>query len=244
MPSVDVWAFPNWTSHGCRRSGASDPAPSTPASLFSPSASQTCRCLRALVKILSVTVCILPTLNFPICHRSAVSGAGAFCSASGSLQSISLSDVPLFESIGADAFSGCLHLSSMDFSGLSSLCSIGDGAFRLCNSLQSISLANLPLLESIGDEAFCGCGHLSIVDFSGLSSLRSIGEAAFQMCESLQSISLANLPLLESIGNNAFSGCAHLSNADLSGLSSLRSIGGWRVRNVRVSSFHQPHKPA
>ena len=225
MPSVHVWAFPRWTSHVCRPCGASDPAPSARACPFNPSASQTCRCSRALVKILSVTVCILPTSNFPICHRSGASGAGR------SAVLLGLFNPCVFRTCHCLRASAQMH--SLDvsifpawiFRGCRLYASIGDGAFRLCNSLQSISLANLPLLESIGDDAFYSCLHLSSVHLSDLPSLRSIGHGAFYDCGALQYVTVTNLPRLEIIGDGAFSGCVHLPIVDFSCLSSLRSIG-------------------
>ena len=141
------------------------------------------------------------------------------------LQSVCLASLPLLESIGREAFSECLHLSSVDLSCLPSLRWIRGLAFYNCDSLQSVSLSNLPLLESIDSCAFGRCGHLSSLELSVLPALRTIGAYAFCECKSLQSISFANLPLLERIDNEAFDECVLLSSVDLSGHQALRTIG-------------------
>ena len=98
-----------------------------------------------------------------------------------SLRLVRIANLPLLETIGYCAFSGCACLTSVDLSQLPSLRSIERHAFFRCSSLQSVSLANLPVLESIGDGAFAECDHLTSVDLSQLPSLRSIGQAFSKM---------------------------------------------------------------
>ena len=140
------------------------------------------------------------------------------------LQSVTLSNLPLLETIGTRACFGCEHLARVSFSALPSFRTIGERAFFQCESLQSVTLANLPRLESIGDSAFFGCAHLAGVELRELPSLLLIGNGAFK-CTSIQSFSFASMPKLESVGNSAFSWCTHLTAVDFSGFLSLRTIG-------------------
>ena len=141
-----------------------------------------------------------------------------------SLRQVRIANLPLLETIGDYAFSGCQSLTSADLSQLPSLRSIGKEAFYLCSSLQSVSLASLPVLESIECAAFSECEHLTSVSLSQLPSLRSIEQCVFSKCSSLECVHLANLPVLENIEEKTFAICERLTSVDLSQLPSLRSI--------------------
>ncbi len=107
-------------------------------------------------------------------------------------------------SIGLDAFSGCISLTSITIP--SSITSVGEKAFHDCVSLTSITIPSY--VTSIGKSAFEGCiGLYSIIV---PNSVTSIGEFAFSGCSSLTSI---NIPAsVNTLGDYAFSGCYNLAS--------------------------------
>jgi len=102
-------------------------------------------------------------------------------------------------SIGEDAFSNCLGLTSITIP--SSVMSIGDIAFCSCSNLTSITIANG--LTSIGEGAFDGCTSLTSITIP--NSVTSIGNCAFSNCSGLTSITIPNS--VTSIGEGAFQEC-------------------------------------
>ena len=90
------------------------------------------------------------------------------------------------------------------FKMLSSVTSIGNGAFDYCRDLTSIEIPSR--VTSIGDHAFRDCRGLTSIEIP--SSVSSIGEYAFVNCKGLTSI---KIPLsVTSIGEYAFYNCRNL----------------------------------
>ena len=90
------------------------------------------------------------------------------------------------------------------FKMLSSVTSIGNGAFDYCRDLTSIEIPSR--VTSIGDHAFRDCRGLTSIEIP--SSVSSIGEYAFVNCKGLTSI---KIPLsVTSIGDYAFYNCRNL----------------------------------
>lgn len=96
-----------------------------------------------------------------------------------SLDTIKMSSV---ETIGGGAFNGCTALRSVDCG--NKLTTIGSNAFENCQELKSIDLGDS--LTTIGNYAFTGCTALGNVYIPG--SVTSVGQCAFQNCTSLQRI--------------------------------------------------------
>ena len=143
-------------------------------------------------------------------------------------------------SIGSDAFSRCLNLTSVIIS--DSVTSIGSNAFNSCQSLTSITIPNS--VTSIGSTVFYICSNLTSVTIP--ASVTSIGSGAFRFCSNLTSITvdesnsyyssiagvlfnktqttLIQYPIgktetsytipnsVTSIGNYAFQGCSNLTS--------------------------------
>lgn len=91
------------------------------------------------------------------------------------LASVKFSDSGALESIGTEAFSNCLSLTSVNFS--EGLKSIGSQAFESCALLSSVTFPEG--LESIGDSAFRDCAALNEVSVP--DSVTRIGQFAFLM---------------------------------------------------------------
>ena len=92
-------------------------------------------------------------------------------------------------SIGAQAFSFCSSLTSIDIP--NSVTSIGDYVFSGCSSLTSVNIPNG--VTSIGSSAFQNCSSLTSVTIP--NSVTSIGNSTFYGCYSLTSVTcLANTP--------------------------------------------------
>ena len=148
------------------------------------------------------------------------------------------------QTIGQGIFRGCTALTSVIFSGSSSLTTIQTNAFYGCTSLVTCSIPstvtsiggsafsgntlmqgelNLPNLTGPGADAFYNCRSLtkikSLGSITGISGSNSYG--MFRNCISLTEISLPNT--LKTIGTNAFHSCTGLVTCSLP--QSLTSIG-------------------
>lgn len=108
------------------------------------------------------------------------------------------------ESIGEDAFRGCVALKTINIP--ESVTSIGKTAFFQCRSLESIVL---PKRVSIIDEwTFRSCSSLKeIILPAGVTEIRY---GSFSDCTSLRTIDIPNN--VTYIGEEAFSGCGSLKN--------------------------------
>jgi len=139
-------------------------------------------------------------------------------------------------------------LSSIDFSGLSNLSSVGNG-WIVGNfpELQNINFNGLSSLSSVGNNWMYGMRisegndsfpKLSSINFEGLNSLESVGLSWFDGSDggfaSLSSIDFSGLSSLSSVGDfwlngkgtsTMNGGFASLSSINFNGLSSLSSVG-------------------
>ena len=110
-------------------------------------------------------------------------------------------EIPIsVDTIGEYAFfqSGLERVST-----LSSLTSIGTGAFAQCNSLRSVDLSGSGSLKSLPPQLFAGCGALASVV---MPDITTIGALAFKDCTALKEITLPDS--LTSIDGSAFTGSA------------------------------------
>lgn len=113
-------------------------------------------------------------------------------------------------SIGADAFNGCVTISSVIIP--NSVTTIGNNAFRNCIDLISVTIPNS--VTSIGSGAFNLCNTLTSITIP--SSVTSIGSTAFSGCSALTSITIPSS--VTSIGDSAFSGCVSMTNVTIMNL--------------------------
>ena len=105
--------------------------------------------------------------------------------------------------LGADAFSYCTGLTSVDIP--DSVTTIGDYAFFDCDGLTSVEIPDS--VTTIGEGAFQGCDGLTSVDIP--DSVTTIGYGVFYECDSLTSVKIPDS--VTSIGAWAFSGCESLT---------------------------------
>lgn len=127
------------------------------------------------------------------------------------------------ESVGSNAFSGCISLKRVN---CPKLTYIKDGAFKDCAKLQELPSESI---FSFGSSAFKNCISLTKASSRGCSSL---SDSAFSGCTALTSISFLSLSV---IGNHAFEGCSELLEANLD---SLRTVGEGAFKNCkRLESF-------
>ena len=111
--------------------------------------------------------------------------------------------------IGANAFQGCVSLTTVEFNG-NSLQTIQAYLFEGCSNLTSISLNGV---KTIGYKAFKDCVSLMNVSFGTEEKLETIDGGAFINCASLE---LINLPsTVNIVEGEAFKGCSSLSTVYL-----------------------------
>lgn len=145
----------------------------------------------------------------PFVFEDCTSLTGVTCTGTGKLKEV-----------GAQAFSNCKELLSVD---LSACETVGFAAFADCGkfvpgSLQSLAVAEeyafsgcavqtvtLPAtLQYVGDNLFNGCKQLTSLELSATT----IGKSAFEGCNFLDTVTLSGVQL---IGENAFKGCVALT---------------------------------
>lgn len=128
------------------------------------------------------------------------------------------------------AFSGIIHLETIDFSNCTKLTDIYSHIFMHCLNLKQVifpdsvtffdthvfrntTLSSFKIpsnLDRTGFGSFQSLSTLTNVDFSNAKSLRHIWEGGFRNCTSLRTIDLRNCLNLRIIGNNAFEYCDSL----------------------------------
>ena len=106
--------------------------------------------------------------------------------------------------IGAGAFADS-GVCSVDLSA-TSVESIGNGAFRMCQYLEEVKLPDAT--TSIGNYAFEKCAYLNKVSANGVLN---VGYDAFRGCENLSEVTMSNV---ESIASGAFDGTTLYADAN------------------------------
>ena len=132
------------------------------------------------------------------------------------------------ETIGYDAFQGCVDLTAVEIpKGVTNICF---GAFSGCHSLKNLTIPNS--VRHIEDSAFANCSALT--DISLPKGLTELWSGVFENCISLKTVELPDTVTV--IHYRTFSGCTALERISLpeqltvigyeafSGCSSLKSI--------------------
>ena len=144
-------------------------------------------------------------------------GANAFWMCR-SLESIILPST--IDSIGSGAFTACTKLSDVNFEDLTSLTSIGRGAFQ-SSAISSADLTKTQL-TTISDGAFSYNDNLTSVSIP--ITVEEIKPNAFNLNKGLKTFTIPEDSALTTIGEKAFSGSG-LTSVDLSNATELESIG-------------------
>lgn len=142
-------------------------------------------------------------------------------------------------SIEDNAFSNCVNLEIVDFSGYNNFAlSIGKNSFYRCENLKSFGLVRDSIyvkIASIGDDAFEECSRLSTFYMSNDSTLTSIGEGAFNST-ALTSITIPNSVAV--IGKHAFANTKNLGKVVFNDGSNLNIIQDFAFINSGLSSIN------
>lgn len=124
--------------------------------------------------------------------------------------------------IGVEAFKSNKITGNLDLSGLTSLTKIDSGAFAYNPSLTSVDFTGDTSLTIINNDAFIGDGLLNL-DLTPLINLQTIGIGAFQN-NKITFVNFEGLTKLTTIGGQSFYANS-ITSLDLSSLSSLTTIG-------------------
>lgn len=167
--------------------------------------------------------------------------------------SVNLSGLTELESIGDEAFAGCIKLYGITLpEGLSGM---GEGMFSDCTRLYDVTLpASLTKLEaktfynctnlsaiglteaitSIGEDAFAGCTRLYRITWP--TALKTIKARAFKDCNSGSFESITFPEGVTDIGEEAFSGCTNLNS--ITWPAALITIGARAFQGSGISNYY------
>ncbi len=147
--------------------------------------------------------------------------ANAFESAK--LPAISFADGSQLVSIGANAFSGCSNIESIDIP--DTVTEIGTGAFTNCKALASVDLP--AALTGLTGNIFSGCTALASIELK--DGLESITGDVFSGCSALTEITFpASLKSITTNGSGVFAG---------SGLATVNFKAGASISDISANVF-------
>lgn len=183
-------------------------------------------------------------LDFQQMPNLTVIGAGAFIGAD-YIEKLDFSNLTKLTTIAYNAFTARGTLTAtktIDFTGCSSLTSIGATAFYK-TGVKAINLVDLPVLREIGAQSdysgvFGNATNLETVNISNCPELKRIGDAVFRESSNISALTLDNLPQLTHIGNSAFGGLTKLKALDLSNLHNLKMIGNSAFYNSPLETLN------
>ena len=140
------------------------------------------------------------------------------------------------DSIGANAFKGCINLTSISLP--HSLRTIGQSAFESNTSLPKIEIPEG--VKTIGLQAFKTCSKLETVDLP--STLRNIGDYAFAACDKITMITSDIVKdSLKTISDNVFTSTVRqkatlfvpIDNVEINGtIKKYKETDGWNFENI------------
>jgi hypothetical protein len=207
--------------------------------------------------------CSITSADFTNTTKKVTIGSYAFLSCT-SLTTAKFSDLykeDNSDSIGSNAFEGCMALTLFSTGGDSDI-TIGNYAFYGCVLLNDLEFADSEI-SFIGSYAFHGCAALTVTNiamlpidpsiyekvsnFSGVAIFKTTDNAAYESgCLYVGNITnIATDPIQKAttIGSNAFEGCASLTDVSFSNTSiSSSSIGSYafygcaKLKNVTFAN--------
>jgi uncharacterized protein YjdB len=128
------------------------------------------------------------------------------------------------------AFQNCAGLTTVSFTGTSTLNLIGLNAFENCTSLSAMTIPET--VTTIKSHAFDGCTVLETVTFAGTSQITTIAEYTFNDCQALTSITIP--AAVTSTGNYAFQNCINLTNVSFAETATFATIGAATFKNCQA----------
>jgi uncharacterized protein YunC (DUF1805 family) len=151
------------------------------------------------------------------------------------LASFDFSGHSSLKTVGSSAFSYCAKLTDVDLSGCTELATVDSQAFAYCATSPStaklrVDLSGCTKLNTVA-AAFTNCANLAIVDMSDCTSLTAIAGTMFSSCAKLETVDLSDCTTLASIDASAFSGRANLATVMLTGCSVLETVGNQAFYN-------------
>ena len=120
----------------------------------------------------------------------------------------SITFTTLIQSIGKEAFAGCMGLKKITMP--EAITEIADGTFKDCSALDTIALHNK--ITKIGEYAFANCTKLTKVVLP--ESVADLGAGAFSGCTKLKTINIPNA--ITKINDYTFNRCYVLDSARIS----------------------------
>lgn len=142
-------------------------------------------------------------------------------------------------------FYNCIGLTSIDFSGLttiSNICALYY-TFKNCSGLISIDLSSLTTITGTDalSYAFQNCTGLTGVSFDSLTTINSDRALyyAFAECSNITNVNLSNLTSINGLNalSNAFNGCTSLTSVDLSSLTTVTGTNAMRSAFVNCANL-------
>lgn len=125
--------------------------------------------------------------------------------------------------IGRNAFYGCSSLYDVYLSGMA-IGSIESGAFFGCRSLGGLGYGEVTTIGSMGEGAFAWSG-LRYTGLDKVVGLTSLPESAYSGCNQLTDTGLDKNTSITSIGADAFKNCSRLATTGLESNTTIETLG-------------------
>ena len=185
-------------------------------------------------------------ISYTVSSRSTTSGSS--CPAHTEGKELIVTGLSKLKSIGTEAFRLRGISTITGWEDLTALETIGQYAFA-SNYVTTMDFSTLKKLTSIGDYAFNSNSKLASVNFNGAISLTSIGSYAFSSCTALSTVDFRNLPALTKIYDYAFYQSPITSDIDFANSANLnllsyafygnRCAGTINLANTALTSIGQ-----
>ena len=125
--------------------------------------------------------------------------------------------------IGRNAFYGCSSLFDANLSGMT-IGAIESGAFFGCRSLGGLGIREVTTIGSMGKGAFAWSG-LVYTGLDNVVGLTSLPESAYSGCNQLTDTGLDKNTSITSIGADAFKNCSRLATTGLESNTTIETLG-------------------
>ena len=135
--------------------------------------------------------------------------------------------------IGRNAFYGCSSLFDVYLSGMT-IGSIESGAFFGCRSLGGLGYGEITTIGSMGEGAFAWSG-LAYTGLDKVVGLTSLPESAYSGCNQLTDTGLDKNTSITSIGADAFKNCSRLAITGLESNTTIETLGEGCFSNTDMS---------